>query len=156
MTDIRDQFPMVAHVLLPRPHAGGGTEYFLARRAGTGFLDGYFGLPGGHVEAGELPSEAARRECQEETGCIVQALSPCCVLPYRYRGAVGVNWVFTATRYHGVARLNEPSSADVAVWALPGQLPRRRPRWIDLALDPPHWFCERDEDQGVATGPKSP
>ncbi len=152
-TGTRSQFPMVAHVVLirraPEP------QIFLQRRAGTGFLDGFYGLPGGHLEAGELPSEAARRECQEETGVSVLALEPRCVLPYRYRGAVGVNWVFTANGYDQEPRLAEPASADVAVWADLTCLPQRRARWIDQAVDPEHWLLERDEDRSIATRWKS-
>lgn len=144
---------MVAHVLLTRRTPG--LQIFLQRRAGTGFLDGFYGLPGGHVEAGELPSEAARRECREETGVTPLALEPRCVLPYRYQGAVGVNWVFTATRYDGAPRLAEPATADVAVWADAQCLPQRRARWIDQAVAPEHWLLERDEDRSIATRRKS-
>lgn len=44
-----------------------GDEVLLIRR-GSGALQGYWSLPGGHVEAGERTREAARREVLEETG----------------------------------------------------------------------------------------
>lgn len=143
---------MVAHVLLMQ----GSKErhIFFLRRSGTGFLDGYYSLPGGHLEPGELPSEAARRECFQETGVQLEALAPRCVLPYRYRGAVGVNWVFEALSYSGVPRLAE-RTADAAVWA-GSVLPNRRPRWIDAALAAPGasngagWYLERDEDSAAS------
>lgn len=34
-----------------------------------------FGLPGGKVDPGEMPWDAARRECQEETGLTVTSLN---------------------------------------------------------------------------------
>ena len=59
----RQGFPVVVHVMLLR-----GEHLFLLRRAATGFMDGYFCLPGGHQKAGESVSDAARRECLEEAG----------------------------------------------------------------------------------------
>ena len=38
-------------------------------------------LPGGHVDEGESPEEAARKELQEETGFIVDDLIPLGALP---------------------------------------------------------------------------
>ena len=59
-------------------HSAGGVVY---RRGPNGIeflviLDryGHWGLPKGHVEATEAPADAARRECEEETG--VQGLQP--------------------------------------------------------------------------------
>ena len=56
----RDVFPVVVHVLMFR-----GEELFLLRRANSGFMDGYFALPGGHQQAGESVEAAAQRECEE-------------------------------------------------------------------------------------------
>lgn len=39
-------------------------------------LAGYAEFPGGKVEAGETPAEAAARECQEETGLECMVLEP--------------------------------------------------------------------------------
>lgn len=40
----------------------------LLERANTGWMDGSYGLPSGHVESGEMPSEAMLREALEEVG----------------------------------------------------------------------------------------
>ena len=43
-------------------------EILLMRRQHTGFGDGGYSLPGGHVEKGERILDAARRETSEEVG----------------------------------------------------------------------------------------
>jgi 8-oxo-dGTP diphosphatase len=43
-------------------------EILLGRRINTGYYDGYYTLPSGHVEEGELPSAALIREAKEEIG----------------------------------------------------------------------------------------
>jgi 8-oxo-dGTP pyrophosphatase MutT (NUDIX family) len=43
-------------------------QVFLMRRYKTGWMDGYYGLASGHMEAGESPTVAATREAKEEAG----------------------------------------------------------------------------------------
>ena len=57
----QDQY--VAHGLVSK----GSTYLFLKRRDGR-YLGGQWNIPGGTVEEGEAPEDAAIRECFEETG----------------------------------------------------------------------------------------
>ena len=43
-------------------------QVLLGRRINTGYYDGWYTLPSGHVEAGELPLDALLRESKEEIG----------------------------------------------------------------------------------------
>lgn len=47
----------------------------LARRLQTAHLGGFWEFPGGKIEAGETPAEAAIREAREEVGLAVRLLS---------------------------------------------------------------------------------
>lgn len=52
----------------------------LLERTNTGWLDGSYGLPSGHVEPGEMPSEAMVREALEEVGVRPVEWTPFAVL----------------------------------------------------------------------------
>jgi mutator protein MutT len=54
---------VAAYLVLKRDN-----QIFLLRRANTGYEDGKYGLPSGHVEKDEQPSIAAIREAKEEVG----------------------------------------------------------------------------------------
>ncbi len=135
----RDGFPVVVHILLMR-----NSRMFMLRRAHTGFMDGYYGLPGGHLRRGESVSEAAVRECREETGVVPQDLDPRCVLPYISGRHQGLNFVFESHRFEGEPRVNEPELFDACCWAARDDLPARVTPWLVDALAMPRdrWFRE--------------
>jgi len=45
-----------------------GDEILLMRRQNSGYYEGWYSVPAGHVEAGELPLDALLREVKEELG----------------------------------------------------------------------------------------
>ena len=135
----RDSFPVVVHILLVRDG-----QLFLLRRARTGFMDGYYGPPGGHQRHGESVSEAARRECVEEAGVTPEDLQPRCVLPYISGRHQGINFLFEAHRFAGEPHIAEPELFDGSCWAAPANLPHKTPPWFAAALAArgERWFQE--------------
>ncbi|MFP6814970.1 MAG: NUDIX domain-containing protein, partial [Pseudomonadales bacterium] len=125
----RDVFPVVVHVLMLR-----GEELFLLRRANSGFMDGYYALPGGHQQAGESVEAAAKRECAEETGVHGAVLSPVCVMPYRFGRHQGLNFVFEALEWQGEPRIAEPELFSESVWVSPRAMPEPHATWISDVL----------------------
>jgi len=67
---------------------------------GTRTVEGTIGGPGGHIEAGETPEQAAIREAQEEFGITPKEMFPIAMLtdmPEQY----GVSQVYLCTDYEG-------------------------------------------------------
>lgn len=63
-----------------------GFNLFMQKREGTDHLNGCWEFPGGKIEKGELPIEAAAREIKEEVGFDVprDSLSLFNIYPHRY------------------------------------------------------------------------
>ena len=137
---VRDTFPVVVHALLFRD-----TELFVLQRANTGFMDGYYCLPGGHQRAGVSVETALRRECAEETGAVAVDVQAVCVMPYRSGSHQGLNFVFEVKSWRGQPQLAEPELFSDARWVSSTGLPEPCAPWIDDVLrarDEGRWFQE--------------
>lgn len=60
------KFPVTVHMLFFQDEM-----ILLSRRYKTGYMDGYFSVPAGHLDGGESIFQAACREAREETGVII-------------------------------------------------------------------------------------
>lgn len=129
---------IVTHVLL-----WAGSDVALLRRAGTAVAAGMWAPPGGHVEAGETPRDAAARELQEELGVrlSVADLEPLAVMPFRSRGG-GVNFLFAARLTDPVPLQVTTTKADAAAWFEPSRLPADGVPWLASALQQGDWYRE--------------
>ncbi len=139
---MRDLFPIVVHTLLLRRG-----EVLLLRRARTGYLDGWYALPGGHLQRGEGVVECALRECLEEIGVVLDAarLRPVAAMPYRSDEQQGIDFIM---RYDDVVtepRLAEPDHFDDLRWWPTQALPPNAVPYIARALamaGSDEWFYE--------------
>ena len=102
--------PTGVHVLLER-----GGRVLLMRRAGTGFFDGLYSLPGGHVEEGESIRATAVREMREELG--VEAGDLVFLHRFLMRSPVETEWVSSYATKHEGPFLPDPGEIDeVRFW----------------------------------------
>ncbi len=67
MSKKRHLMAVAAHLLLRDPDG----KLLFVRRANTGYADGQWSVPAGHVEVGESLAEACAREAKEEVGVVV-------------------------------------------------------------------------------------
>ena len=137
----RPAFPIAVHVFLLR--AG---SVLLLKRANTDFEDQSYGVPAGHLEAGESIKQAAIRECQEEIGVDLDpaALEVIGVEHYRIPSGQGVDFFLTAARW-----ADQPyprAECDEVRWCDLNDLPPNTIPFISRALHHHlqlgHWFDE--------------
>ena len=92
-------------------------KILFVKRENTGKCDGYYMLPGGHVDEGETVLQAAIRELKEELDICVQAID----LKFKLAEPTKthVHLFFEVEKYTGIIKNNEPEKhADVSFLSL--------------------------------------
>ncbi len=95
-------------------------QIYLLRRANTGWRDGWYTVPAGHIEQFESPSAAAIRELKEEAGITAHVKDLGEPLIYFYPADDmkndRVSLFFVITTHEGEPYNAEPDKADDAGW----------------------------------------
>jgi 8-oxo-dGTP diphosphatase len=108
----------------------------LIRRFNTGYEDGNYSLPAGHVEPGERPTLCALREAEEEIGVSVREEDAHLVhTMYRKAEDDRVDFFFTTEKYSGVPQNKEPHKCDHMDWFPLDALPANTIPYIKTALE---------------------
>ncbi|MWA10116.1 trifunctional class I SAM-dependent methyltransferase/NUDIX hydrolase/VOC family protein [Streptomyces sp. BA2] len=122
------------HLILRR-----GDEVLLARRANTGYGDGLFNLPSGHVEPGEDVRTAVIREAHEEIGLTLTPADVSAELVLQHRGPgeeARIGWFFEAEYGAGGEPRNaEPDKCDELSWHRADALPDDMVAYCRAALE---------------------
>jgi len=90
-------------------------KVLFARRLNTGWQDGKLSLPSGHVDQGELPTEAAVRELEEEVGIRVTA-SDLIIGHISYRRDNYVDFYFVVDNWQGEPQNMELNKCSEIIW----------------------------------------
>lgn len=109
----------------------------LLERAGTGYADGQFCPPSGHLEAEESVIQGAIREAREETGVLIKPgdLMFSHVVHHRNpEGQPRIGFFFTAARWIGQPVNREPHKCAGLFWADPARPPARTVPYSAAAL----------------------
>ena len=128
----RARFRVVAavHLILLR-----GGRVLLLRRCNTGFEDGKYSLPAGHLDGEEPARVAMAREAREETGIHVEPQDLRLVhVMHRQSREERVDCFFTADRWMGEPRITEPDKCDAMKWYPTGRLPDAMVSYVTVAI----------------------
>lgn len=117
-------------------------KVLLLRRFNTGYEDGKYSLPAGHVDAGETFTEALRREVSEEVGVALRQ-EDVRVAHIMHRksidGSERVDTFFITEKWEGEIRNMEPHKCDELSWHALENLPENTIPYVRQALE-----CIRD------------
>lgn len=113
-----------------------GGKILLARRINTGFADGQYSVPAGHVEKNETLRENLCREIFEEVGVNVRKEDLALVLTmHRKEEDIRTDYFFTVFRYRGILKILEPDKCDDLRWFPLRALPKNTVPYIRTAID---------------------
>jgi 8-oxo-dGTP pyrophosphatase MutT (NUDIX family) len=127
------RFALVAavHVLFVREG-----HVLLLRRANTGYEDGSYSVPAGHLDGGETVTEAAIREAFEETGIMLdKSRLEHGLVMHRRAEAERVDFFVVAKGWLGEPRNLEPEKCDDLAWHALDALPSNLVPYVRRAIE---------------------
>lgn len=112
-------------------------KVLLSRRYNTGYRDGEYSLPAGHIEETEFATAAAIREAEEEVGVRLKPedLVPAHVMHRHGGDHESINFFFTAKTWAGELKNTEPDKCDEIAWFDLDQLPTNTIPYVRAALE---------------------
>lgn len=111
-------------------------KVLLLRRANTGYEDGKYGLPSGHVEGGETARQATCREALEEAGVKIDPEDlKFSHAMHRLQSDERIDFFFVAEKWEGEPKNMEPEKCDDLSWFLLDGLHENTIPYIRQALE---------------------
>jgi mutator protein MutT len=130
---MRAKFPVTVHLLFFREN-----QVLLLRRFNTGYADGQYSVPAGHLDGGETVMAAAAREAAEEVGIKLEAAQMTfSTVMHRIEGGVEderVDFFVHVHPWSGEPFNAEPDKCDELCWADVDQLPENVVPYVRQAL----------------------
>jgi len=112
-------------------------EILLQRRCNTGFQDGNYGVPAGHLDGSETAREGCVREIREEIGISINP-EDLDVVHTMFRKAAKderIDFFMTTSKYDGEIVNNEPDKCDDLKWFPLDSLPENMIEYVRVALE---------------------
>jgi 8-oxo-dGTP pyrophosphatase MutT (NUDIX family) len=127
---MRARFPVTVHLLFFR-----GDQILLLRRFNTGFRDGEYSVPAGHLDGNETVMAAAAREAEEEIGVQIEAgeMTFSSVM-HRNEGDERIDFFVHVRRWQGEAVNAETDKCDELRWTDVNDLPMNTIPYVRQAI----------------------
>jgi len=122
--------PAAVHLFLMKDR-----EILLLRRYNTGYEDGNYSVPAGHMEGGEEVKQAAIREAREECGIRISPEDLQVVgVMHRKSDDERIDFFLATSRWSGEIINAEPDKCDQLVWSDVSQLPENTIPYVRQAI----------------------
>lgn len=138
---MRARFPVTVHLLFFR-----GNQILLLRRFNTGYRDGEYSVPAGHLDGNETLMAAAAREAEEEIGVQIEAgeMAFSSVM-HRNEGDERVDFFMYVHKWRGEPVNAETDKCDELRWTDVNDLPDNIIPYVKKAIQNHHRGIVFDE-----------
>jgi len=138
---VRARFPVTVHLLFFR-----GNQILLLRRFNTGYRDGEYSVPAGHLDGNETLMAAAAREAEEEIGVQIEAgeMAFSSVM-HRNEGDERVDFFMYVHKWRGEPVNAETDKCDELRWTDVNDLPDNIIPYVKKAIQNHHRGIVFDE-----------
>jgi 8-oxo-dGTP pyrophosphatase MutT (NUDIX family) len=127
---VRARFPATVHLFFIRDNS-----ILIARRKDTGYRDGEYSVPAGHLDGGETVVTAGVREALEEVGLqLDEADLKFAGVMHRTEDDERVDFFLRVQRWQGEPFNNEPEKCDDLRWTDMAALPENMVPYVRRAI----------------------
>jgi 8-oxo-dGTP diphosphatase len=124
------KFPVTIHLFFFR-----GDQVLLLRRFQTGYMDGYFSIPAGHLDGEEPVRMAGVREAREEIGVRIEPQDMTFAgVFHRHSDDERVDFFFHVQKWEGEPFNAEPGKCDDLRWIAFDRLPENTIPYVRQAI----------------------
>lgn len=127
MEQKRNKLPVTALILLMKEE-----KILLLKRINTGYEDGKYSLPGGHVEKQEEIRDAAIREAKEEIGINIKKedLYVKHVLNMKVADNAYIDFILTCYKWEGQPKIMEKDKCSEIKWVEQNNIPQNTIQFV--------------------------
>ena len=128
---MRAKFPVTVHMFFIH-----GDQILLSRRYQTGYMDGHYSVPAGHLDGQETVRMAGVREAHEEIGVNLDpADMDFAGVFHRHEDDERVDFFIHVKKWVGQPINAEPDKCDQLIWAKLDTLPEKTIPYIRKAIE---------------------